>query len=323
MMDSSMSRWFSKIFKDAGIKSIRRKSVLILLISFVAISLITSCNRKKETGYFNQAPPENNVVKFASGIVSLPDRGEYNISFSKGADKCYFDGYSGSSSGNPSKIYYAELAGNSWSEPVEIPSLKNQNFAFYGLSADDSSIYLGKDNKIWESRLTNGIWEKPELLPEPINSTFGNYGSSETGDGVIYFFSNRPEGTGKTLEVWRFLPVSGTVENLGAIINANIRNITPCIALDGSYIIYSQSDTNYEYLYISFNKGNNEWSEPINMDESGIKINIGTYQNSPSLSHDGKYLFFNSHNSDDERLSDIYWVSTEVIDSLRLKVLGK
>ena len=55
-------------------------------------------------------------------------------------------------------------------------------------------------------------------------------------------------------------------------------------------------------------------------------INLGNSVNSnfaetfPSITPDGKYLFFGRYN-EEGRLSNFYWVSTEVIDSLRHKIV--
>lgn len=86
--------------------------------------------------------------------------------------------------------------------------------------------------------------------------------------------------------------------------------------------------------YISFRDSLDNWSHPVNI---GPEIN-STYSRewSASVSTDGKYLFFmsdrmlstglgklsteslqNFHNSPQNGSSDIYWISTSVIEQLR------
>jgi ankyrin repeat protein len=97
-------------------------------------------------------------------------------------------------------------------------------------------------------------------------------------------------------------------------------DISPCIAPDGSYLIFSSTRPggySVQDLYICFYKGNNEWTAPVNMNSSDAKINIEGYnQVSPSLSPDGKFLFFCNHAHSGNTI-DIYWVSITVIDNIK------
>lgn len=53
-------------------------------------------------------------------------------------------------------------------------------------------------------------------------------------------------------------------------------------------------------LYVSFLNDNGSWSEAINL---GEKINTAANERFPSLSPDGRYLFFVSNRSKPENLS--------------------
>ena len=57
-------------------------------------------------------------------------------------------------------------------------------------------------------------------------------------------------------------------------------------------------------------QGKNRWSEAINL---GPKINTGAAERFPSVTPDGKYLFF-LRVSDG---SDFYWVSAKIIETLK------
>jgi Tol biopolymer transport system component len=78
----------------------------------------------------------------------------------------------------------------------------------------------------------------------------------------------------------------------------------PCIALDGSYIIFDADSGSY--LYISFKDAEGNWSEPIDLTEHGLDRKAGGAYISP----DGKYLFFALN-------KDIWWVDIKVIEDLR------
>jgi hypothetical protein len=259
------------------------------------------------SNYLDQTPPGNKAEKFAPGIVSLPKRGEYMITFSTDYNECYFSTYS---SDYIVKNYLTKRINNSWTDFTETP------YAATFFSTDGENFFIEEAGDILMAEDTTGGWGVPTILPSPINSSSYDDSYSETTEGVKYICSNRPGGLSKQYEIWRIDPLTNQAENLGTVINSTPRNITPYIAPDESYLIYTQSNGYYEHLYISFSKGDNGWTEPINMDRSGANINR-LYQTCPKLSPDGKYLFYNSHNPDYADSSDIYWVSTGIIDTLK------
>ena len=291
------------------------------LMLLYCIAGMQACNVPKysdlQGDYFGQPLPGIKAEIFAPSFISLPDRGEYAIAFSPDGNECYIS----CNVKNTSSIFYTKRVNNTWIKQSEISFLKDQKFDLSHLSADGNTIYLEKDKDIWKSERKAGSWSEPERLPSPVNSASNDHGYSTSSDGIMYIGSSRPAGSGNSLEIWRIVPSSDNAENLGPVINSTQRNLTPCIAPDGSYLIFTQSDTSYEYLCISFDKGNSQWTEPVNMDMDGARINISTYQNRPSLSPDGKYLFFNSHGAGNAGISDIYWVSTEIIANIRNEVI--
>jgi len=80
----------------------------------------------------------------------------------------------------------------------------------------------------------------------------------------------------------------------------------PCIAPDGSYIVFDVGGGSH--LFVSFRKDDGSWEKAIDLTEHGIDPSAGI----ASISPDGKYLFFGLK-------GDIYWVSTELIQKLKKK----
>jgi hypothetical protein len=64
-----------------------------------------------------------------------------------------------------------------------------------------------------------------------------------------------------------------------------------------------------EKLYVSFRTKDGNWGRPVDL---GARLNLEGGIMLPTLSPDGRYLFF-CHQG------DIYWVSAKVIDELRPK----
>lgn len=68
-------------------------------------------------------------------------------------------------------------------------------------------------------------------------------------------------------------------------------------------------------MYVYFKENDDTWSAPINL---GNTINTSFNEKGPRITPDGKYLFFGRDERDIEPgLSNIYWVSTEIIENLR------
>jgi Tol biopolymer transport system component len=94
-------------------------------------------------------------------------------------------------------------------------------------------------------------------------------------------------------------------------------NWTPFIAPDESYLIFSRHISNGD-LFITFHDTlTGIWTKPVDM---GNKINTPGQERFPSISPDGKYLFFTR--SDGNNKHDIYWVSTKVIDDIKKEVFN-
>ena len=148
---------------------------------------------------------------------------------------------------------------------------------------------------------------------------------SETNSGIVYIDSRRTGGTG--IDIWCIRKMSDETlhaENLGSTINSTDWDFNPCIAPDESYLIFASDRfgrKGLSRLYVSFNKGNGEWTEPVDLNSNGALVNSDeANQGGPSLSPDGKYLFFFRHV--DETEMDVYWVSTKVIDVIKSGLTG-
>ena len=302
------------------------KTKMLFAILLLGVMTLNTVAQTNSTDYLGQTPPGETAVIFAPGIISLPNRFESSLTFSLDNKELYFSTNDG--------IYFTRKEHNIWPKPVKAPFSLNGNADENPVfSSDGNSIYFTvrdyakMTSDIWKVQRDTKGWGTPKLLPSPVNSDSRDEGYSETADGVGYITSNRPGGIGD-LDIWQInkLP-SDTYQakNLGLGVNSITKDFSSCIAHDDSYLIFtSWRSGNYSYqdLWICFNKGNNEWTKPVNMEMSGAKINVAnTNQGSPTLSPDGKFLFFSRENeSHDQR--DIYWVSTKIIDDLKKEVFN-
>ncbi|WP_298321176.1 hypothetical protein [uncultured Aquimarina sp.] len=79
-------------------------------------------------------------------------------------------------------------------------------------------------------------------------------------------------------------------------------------------LVYNRKKENEDHdIYVCFKEKDGTWTKPIPL---GNEVNSDFSESCPSIAPDGKYLFFNRSNDKDES-SNVYWVSTEIIDKLR------
>ncbi len=162
-------------------------------------------------------------------------------------------------------------------------------------------------------------WSEPSKLGAPVSSDGDEWEVAIAGNGTLYFSSSREGGLGD-MDMYRARRVDGgypTAENLGPPINTSSGDDLPYIAPDESYLIFASDrpgGLGYRDLYISF-QIDGAWTDAHNL---GRPINSEYWDIYPSVSPDGRYLFFTRRESwQATEDSDIYWVSAGFIDRLR------
>jgi hypothetical protein len=90
----------------------------------------------------------------------------------------------------------------------------------------------------------------------------------------------------------------------------------PCITPDGSYLIFDSENRPKKSrcgLFVSFSMPDGSWIEPVNLSDFITQDNAAMAR----ITADGKFLFFNDRNGDN------WWVSTEILDELKEKIVKK
>jgi Putative Ig domain/FlgD Ig-like domain/WD40-like Beta Propeller Repeat len=299
------------------------KNFLFITAAFFYLQICTA--QTDSIGYFGQTPPGDTAVIFAPGIISLTNRLEDHIVFSPDGNECYFSVWGASYSS--AKIYYTKRENNIWSSQVEAPFSVGHYAKTPFFSTDGNKLYFdygGAEPKyIWMVQRTTQGWNDPQVLPSPINSGYSDGCYSETADSIAYFTSTRPGGQG--YDIWCTYRMSGQplqAKNLGTPVNSAVSDYASYIAHDGSYLIFTSERPGghaYSDLYITFRKESGDWTVPVNMERNGAGINIiNTAEVSPTLSPDGRFLFFTRYtNTGGVETEDIYWVNAEIIDKLK------
>jgi Tol biopolymer transport system component len=151
----------------------------------------------------------------------------------------------------------------------------------------------GGDLNIWVStRLSDGGWSEPVAAEPPINAPgAGDMHASVARDGTIYFASDR---VAHSWEIYRLRGGSGKAEPLPGRVRESLRRTDLLAGPKGDWLVLvvaSLRDGPGDDLLITrWRKG--EWTAPRNV---GPPLNSREFEYGPSLSPDGRWLFFTSH----------------------------
>ena len=230
------------------------------------------------------------------------------------------------------RVWHTREAEGIWSEPAPFealpagahcPVLSPNGKELYFLSGEPDSTATDKPapSQPWVMRASGDLWTgiapAPNLLPRFRNR--GTMSFSFASNGNLYFDLGGPDEGG----TWRFRIYCSEMRNgvrreprlLGDGINDGSINASPCISPDESYLIFgSNRDGGQRDLYISFRTRGGRWTAPVNM---GPRVNTSSDEWHPSISADGRYLFFSRFN--DRTLQDYYWIDARIVQDLRLE----
>jgi hypothetical protein len=164
-------------------------------------------------------------------------------------------------------------------------------------------------NVLYVEREADG-WGEPQNPGPPFNPAKAMH-ISATADGTVYTtdISNGP-GSERIGIIEKIDGEYVKLVNPGPPLDGIKQSMHPFIAPDGSYLIFGSRNPDREIknvLFFSYRTEDGKWSEPQ-------EIELGISAGQPFVTSDGQYLFFTSG---EYGQSDIYWVSTKVLDKLK------
>jgi len=254
--------------------------------------------------YLGQKVPGKKAVQFAAGIINYevhnsptfsPDGKEMIIGAMEDGDKYY------------------RMISNRWTQQTDLPFKFHGvcNGIFYSPSGERAYFFIWKkgENVFYVSKKEGSGWSELKPLSDDINSVRSSWQYTAAGNENLYFSS---EGNIMISEFDgnnHLKPVNLKLED-----NNNVKGVTPYIAPDESYLIYSLGYKEDEAdLYISYRLNNNKWTKPIAL---GPDINIDDNMDlCPMVSPDGQYMFFISRRPGPDY--GLYWVDAGFIELLR------
>ena len=285
----------------------KRLIFIISLLLAVAISInAQQSDFPKLTGpYLGQKPPGMTPEIFAPGLISSKEFIEFKGSFSPDGKEYYY--YKHALPEFMPTIYFTKVENGVWTEPTELIITKGARAAHPCISYDNKNLFFtwtfnrdqNKQSGFYVSAKTDTGWSAPAFAGNGMFLTSDNLGNLYTTESV---WGGQPKHY-----IARVSFDNGTFAKYERLkVNPHYENQThPCIAPDGSYIIF---DINVENgsLFVSFKDKDGNWGEAIDLTRHGFEPDSrGAY-----ISPDGKYLFFSYKD-------DIWWVDARIIEEHR------
>ncbi len=321
---------------------------MALLIMTVSFPFAQQTNFPAVTGpYFGQMPPKTRPEIFAPGIISTDLHDDFGPAFTPDGKEVFFRCV-----GNGKMIIlHMQQNQDKWGTP-DIASFSGKyNDLGVFISHDGKRLFFSSDRPTDENDRDNdldiftvdcrdGRWGEPHNLPVEKRGLKDLFACSTDSSGTIYLHARNADGMGG-FDLYRLKKgdsLNWELQIIGSPICTKHDETSHCIARDGRFIVYFSDNglTGKESagLYVAFLSEDSSWSQPVNLSrEMGMEL-PGKY---PSLSPDGKYLFFivpesaeanrrhgrqwelDVFNSAKPRHGggNVYWVDTSVIEALR------
>jgi Tol biopolymer transport system component len=213
-------------------------------------------------------------------------------------------------------IYTSQYSSEGWTEPTTIrfsesiasyrdPFISPDGAKFYFIStAALPGISSSSKEKLWMMALEDGGWGEPMPLPDSINALALHWTVSVANNYDLYFSAQEEGNTDIFFSRYQEGVYTDPIK-LEAPVNTEGIEITPNIAPDGSYLLFtrSQSRGDSPHLYITYAEDSG-WTEPV-------RIENVPYCISPIVTPDRAYVIFLSSPS------SFSWRDTSFIEELR------
>ena len=314
------------IYKTVSKHKIEMKKIAFSLLTIVVFQAFAQESRTK---YFGHKPPGLKAELFnGGGLVEHPkgEKRSFNISFSPDGEEMFFS-YFKATKEKPEPTYEIKtfkLINNEWIGPKTASFSGQYSDVDISFSPDGNYIFFSSDRPqpnsigldIYYSVKMKKGWSEPIYAGTNINTTEGEVYPSISKKNNIFFRSSRKGGYGDD-DLYRAEWVNGNfvnVRNLGPNVNSTYGESNSVIAPDESYILFCTSrpeSGNNQHIYISFQIKENIWSKAVSV---GNEVNTEAGAGSPTLSPDGKYLFFKKTKKPSR---GIYWISTKTFEELK------
>lgn len=268
------------------------------------------------------APPGKIPVAFAPGVVSTADH-EYSIAVSTDFEEIFFTRHIN----DYSHIYMLKKQKEKNYLLTMAPF--SGNYADYdqAFSPDQSMLIFASDRPkagtpfvgdIWFVTREGDGWSEARGAGHQVNTPGNEACPSLSEGGTLYFHAVYDRGMGGS-DIYAADCVDGKYGKprcLGPKVSTEEDESNAFIAPDESYILFGsnrEDSLGAGDLYVCFKNDEGKWTDAINL---GAPINTASFEYCPSVSPDGKFLFFTRIVEGDKRHGDIFWVDAALLHGL-------
>jgi hypothetical protein len=294
-----------------------------LLCAGLACSLAPARIGAAGESYLGERVPGVTPRPFAARILSADRHPHSRITFSRdGLELCWSAFIE---EGSRETIFCSRFDGKLLGKPDIASFLPDREGAGPAFSDDGLMVFFKTKRRLFGPRAVSGIaavtrkrggWSHPVILSSTFDSTRSAGQPTVARSGNLYFAGRRLKDRFPKIYSVRFVdgdyespePLPTSINSPGAL--------DPFIDPDERFLLFvglGRSDgQGITDLYISHRRVDGDWGEPVNL---GAAVNTEHFERFPSLSRDGKYLFFircvgNRYPSEDLHY---YWVDASIL----------
>lgn len=292
------------------------------IITLLSIMIIGCSN---ENGFMGQGPPGDKPIPFAAEVLTAERHPHGCLAFTPDGKRIYWSAYAGKND-RTSKIFISEFDGETLSAPELAPFAKSYYNGGLAISSDGGKFIFSSNRPVGidDSGGNFTLWindghDNYTLFANP-DTTLNIFATTLAKNGNLYFCGKGSNDNLPKVYISEYsdgnfsnpAPLPGKIHDLGDVTD-------PFIDPDERFIIFTsmlaENNIGESDLYISFKRDDGSWGEGINL---GSTINTPDFERFPSLSPDGKYLFFirATGKSYITAKADFYWVNAKILDSL-------
>ncbi len=301
-----------------------------IIVVFLLISILFTGKIRTETNHNNQNSNSTKTELFAPGIISSENNEHSSLIFTKNGSRVF---WAVSSISIPGKqdIYYSDNTNNKWTTPKAVPSTISEYCGSPALSPDGKYLYyLQRDSKsekkpiqaqiMWKIKITDNMLSNAIKISGLIKAKTNRFTMTFcfTDNGNLYYDQGGPLTADKWgFKIYKRINKNGVYKEPVLIsndINIGGFNWTPWVSPDEKTLIFASTRKSSGNLYICYKKSDKSWSNPVLL---SAEINSTHPERFPSLSHDGKFVFFTRARKGRYRISDYYRVNSRLINNLK------
>ena len=255
--------------------------------------------------YVGQTLPGMTPKIFAPGIVSLEVFHDFKGAFSPDGQEYYFCRHALPEI-QPT-LYLTKVVNDVWTEPAKLDIAEGPR-TFHPCVTHDNRWLLfywqfeqgqSRESGYYASARTDTGWSAP---------AYAGQGMCVTADDSGFLYATEIEpGNPQGFYMNKITFRNGLFTHHERLyIDSHFGKQThPCIAPDGSFIIFDIQDESSK-LFVCFKNKNGDWGNAIDLTEYGLQLGA----RNASISPDGKCLFYGYE-------GDIWWVDAKIIEELK------